>query len=785
MAGLALQSSMYDDYGLPWTIYIYDTDARYLGNYEFNTAKGSIVLTDEGDDNDPFRRIIAKKLTFTMVMYTDQYTSLQKAAIINFYTDLVTSPEGRYYVRLMQGSETKFNGKLLADIGDLTLTYHKDLTLTATDGILQLKDIEYRPTGYDDTLPIELVKVTKFKDHFTNILKNNDVTEVFYTDIFSGTTDPLFTTSHNWTHATVSGDIFDTVAKKNNYYNPEEETDQKKASASYRKYFSCYDVMEDLLTGFNMRMIYSDGCYHIEALGYQDNLTVVRYAYNYAGTSMTSPGNKTTHDITTNDDIYVLADPAIRYMPPFKAVTLRQNKKYNNVLAGLNIWYHRTDADNRGPHDMGYIIGEASQLVFDLRFDLDITMPGSATDYFGVEFEISIQIGSYYLKNNPITDNYMYFNLGESKFNTKEYLWTATPSTFKMILPSSFSSIYVQFQNSAAWDKYWSSFVTWPITGLSDAIPADGECYVELVGWKALNKNDTSENATLTPNLVQWTIDKRSRIYIVTNGEDGLTKVPDNTIIYEVGDPRNSIVYDTKLSYFDAEAGLGFLNFQALWLSFGGGSYAFTTEWTDADMGDTLPIQELVIKQMLGMRKAPNKVVRLTMLRSDDIVCHMDDRYAIGSDLYIPLRMSHNIDSGTYQMSLWAPVKDYAGINITRFTDIEDINRLVPSFADPQRGSSDTITYYERFADVNDTYVEMAEDMIYYTSDSATKEYIDATWNVWVQGVRQDYVDRETLTFPLTGGELIPGQYTINTEENRFYFAFNESNVIVIKFTKL
>ncbi|MGB4958674.1 MAG: hypothetical protein WBO36_04305 [Saprospiraceae bacterium] len=785
MAAIVLTSEFYDDYGQPWAIHIYDSTGSTPSLHTARTPKGSITLTDEGDDNDPFKRIIAKKLSWTILMHTDEYTAPQRAAILDVYNGLVSSPEGRYYVVMLQGVNIKFRGKLLADVGDLSLSYHKELSLIATDGILQLKEIEYRPVGYSDQLPIILTKIELFKDHFRNILQKNDVCSFFYRDAFT-LTSALFTTSTNWTHAGVTGDVFATVAKKNNYYDSE-ETDllNTQLSAKYRRYYNCYEVLTDLLTGFNMRMIFADGCYHIEALGYQDNLTLVRYAYDYDGLALGSYGNKITADITADNDIYVLADPSIKHMPPFKAVTLKQNKKYNNLLAGLDLWYHRTESDNRGPHNLGYVIGEGSQLVFDLRFIIEMNMPSVWSDNLGVSFEFSLKIGDFYLKNNPIKDNYIRFDGFTNTYEVMEFLWTTTPSTIKLHFGSAFFGLLVQAQNIESWNNYIGAFQKWSITGISDELPEDGECIVEMISWKALHPNSTGENAALTPLLVRWAIDKRSRIYIVTNGLDGLNKVPDNTLIYEVGNPKNTIIYETKMSYFDADLGLGFYNFHALWLYFGGTSYSFTEEWTDADMGDTLPIQELLLKQMIAMRQLPNKVVRLTMGRTDGQICNMDDRFAIGSDLYIPLRMIHNVDSGVYQMSLWSPIKDYDGINITRFTDYEPVRYAIASPIDPARAlGSNTITYYMRFENVNDPYVEIDEDMRYYTTDSAEYDEIDTYWDVYKNGVRLDYKDRDVLIFPLSDGDLQMHEYTINTPENRFYFAFNQGDTIVVKYRK-
>ncbi len=773
MAAVVLTSEFYDDEGLAWAIYVYDKDASGIYTTTFRTAKGSILVTDEGDDNDPFKRIITKKLSFTMLMNTAEYTAPQRTAILDVYNGITTSPEGRYYVLMVQGSTRKFVGKILADVGDLTLNYHRDVTINATDGLIQLKDIDYRPVDYDDRTPESLIPIDSFVEHFTEILKRNDVVDFFYNDaLFAPTTVPMFTTSSFWTNPLPTalghtGDMMKCVAKKNTYFNQQE-------NKAYRVYDKCFDILTDLLTGFNMRMYYSDGCYHIEQLGYQDNLTVVRYAYDYTGTATTSPGNKVTHDITDNDDIYVLADPSLKHVPPLKAVILKQNKKYDNIFNGIDAFLHRTLTDNPGPHNMGYVIGAGNQLVFDLRF---VNEADAIIDQGYIQFEMSIKIGDYYLKNNPITDNILRPTATQAVYGEKEFQWTLTPSTFKM-----------QRMQIGFLDILFNLYPNTNVIGLSDEIPEDGDFIFELVSYKFLDLTFTEMPAN-TAKLTRWALSKNSRIYIVTNGIEGLKEVPDNTIIYELGDVKNSIIYEAKMSYFDADT---VAVFNSLWfkIPLGGASVLYAPSvvanlWADADMGVSLPIQELAIKQMLGMRRKPNRVVRLSMLRKDGLVCHMDDRYAIGSNLYIPLRMVHNVDRAEYQVSLWSVLKDFSGVNIIRFSDDEPIYKLNVVDLTSDKPLTSSIHAYWKWTGVTDPYVTLDEPLGFYISSTTTADEIEEYFDVYKTNIRMEYVDYTTLTFPLTAGDLLLTQYTVEPDNDKFHFALCENETVIIKYLKV
>jgi hypothetical protein len=163
----------------------------------------------------------------------------------------------------------------------------------------------------------------------------------------------------------------------------------------------------------------------------------------------------------------------------------------------------------------------------------------------------------------------------------------------------------------------------------------------------------------------------------------------------------------------------------------------------------------------------------------------IDDRYALGASLYIPLRVVHNIDRGSYSMSLWSPVKDYDGINIERYKedDIVEYNVLLAA-SENGRIVSAPVTYYNKFTAVNDPYITTTENIDFYVTSSMTPEKIDELWTVVVNGITNSYKDATGLTFPLTGGELEMGQYTIDVPNNTFWFAFNDNATIILKFFK-
>lgn len=184
MAGIRLRCEHRDLSGAVRTLFIYDRELLSSQDNIVLCTSDFYSLKHEGDANDPFKRIIPCNCQFTVFLKHPNYTEAEQDEVNLFFNDLITSHEGRFYIRCQYGEtlgeiEQEFFGKILPDIGELTLDQWETVQITAIDGIAGLKDVEYRPTGYSDTDPEDAVLVTKFKDHFIDIIKRNDVVKFF------------------------------------------------------------------------------------------------------------------------------------------------------------------------------------------------------------------------------------------------------------------------------------------------------------------------------------------------------------------------------------------------------------------------------------------------------------------------------------------------------------------------------------------------------------------------------------------------------------------------------
>jgi hypothetical protein len=673
-----------------------------------------------------------------MMLNHPQYAVDQKENILDFYNNLVNSPEGRYYVALSVDNlgPVMFVGKLIADIGSLKISHHQFVKITAHCGIKQLETIEFRPDGFDALDANITSKKYSFIELITDIMQRNDVAKEFY-EVPPLPLTAMYTVGLGWTESNIPTSVWNTLHMHNHYY--------EEKSVTYRRYESAMTVLVDILNGFNMRLYYSNGSWHLEQLGIQDRLSPGRSTHGWNGSQLQFISSKVQRDVD-NNVIKVLPTPELTHIAPLKAVALKQNKQYYNILAGTDIFYRFDANDNRGPHNLGYQIGTGNQMIMDLRFDVIIDPTLWQIDVSTL-FEFEIKLGDYYLVNDPWNDSnnngiqdagddlqlnnndYILTPIVGFGYDVKRVLWTQTPSTVKLIKKEGWS-------NHSA-----NNFESYVITLLSNEIIEDGEFIITLVDWKVLNSNTLEEIPTFNSNLIQWKLFKKtSRILIVSNGIDGLTEVADNTIIYEIGNTKNSLVYETSLRFFDSDRHTTRQLYRKLTVN-SINFYIPTTEWTDSDLGQTLPIQQLVLAQMLSMRSKYGRVVRSQLINTAGTTLYQLDRYNWGNKLHIPLTWSHNLDQGVYSLDLWEVYKDFPGVNIIEIdpgTDPQPPNYPI-HVGDPASPPRLGIEYWEEWIDVNATYVVLTgycSNLINTTDLYAVK----SKWAVYVNGVKQLYV---------------------------------------------
>lgn len=767
-----------------YRIYIYDRE--FSGTATEVITDGGI-LTNEGDKDDPLKRIHPQKFEFTLLLNENSYTDPVKEDLVDFYVQLTQNPEGRFYLvfrqMLTSGTKLLFRGKILPDVGDLTLNYWKEVKLTAVCGLSDLKNIEYRPTEYTDNEPLYSNDLIAFKKHFVDLLMKSETNQFFYIDTaLNGTADNLMYNAIHWTESlqTSGGNAWNLIGIKNMFF------EQK--TPSYRTYQNCEEVLTKIMNGFNARIISDSGIYKIEQLSYLDNATVTRYGYKYDGnTALGSIDNKPTYNITTNAGCVILTNPTIKTIPGYKAVELQQANKMENYLDGFSIQW----PDRPGPHNFGHVISEGQQMGLALIFDLKTTIPSfefTISDLLLIEMEI--KIGDLYLKSlanptNPIIPFYDFPLKNTIPGNNAlvpigSYEWTTDPSTVKLLF-NSVSNLSPKFVKP-------SEFKEWVYYAGSLEIPDEGELIITLSPPQVMfyNFSGLGINAVKTAQLQSLEIIKGSRFIIGPNGYGNLSELPEKFSVYEVGDTRNTLVHKTEFPFFDSP----FIDGDAIkTLQFGmiymGGTFPIPTlEWTDPDSAETLPLQKLTMKSILSMRRNPTWVKNIRLHIKDKQTITYDHRFVLNGEVLIPIHMQHDTTEDIYSISLWKVEKDFEGINIIESDD--PLPAPVPQnySSEGARVSGNRLNIYyakvitssERISfdslpEFGEGFVERA--LLYYNYNDLRKRFF-----VNAGGVEQDYIEPDD---PLPS--LAADEFTLDQTTNEMVFWFmNPDTKVVIKF---
>lgn len=766
-----LKSTHRNNSGLLFTITIYDREAVTSPEIVFLCGPDFVKIKTHGDRSDTFKRIIPASAEFTIMTGCEVYTTEQEDAIAEFYFNLTNSFEGRFYVTIIAGTDMLFQGKILPDVGDYLISQYGDFAVTAIDGITDLQDIEYRPTDYTDLTPESAIQTYTFNEHFIDILQRID-SVLFFKEVYNSfsTSLSLLSTAANWTESqSITGDIFEQVKVRNYWF-------EKVGTGSYRKYRSCWEVLTDLLTGFNARMYYARGRYNVEQISYADNnpLYIDIYHYNVfedtvgVGATLT----RVQHDYDTDDDLWAGAGATKGRLPAFKAVELEQGKQFTNYINGMAM----SVPGNSGPFDFGYVIGTGNKLVLQWNVELLLGTAWSVAPYSStilVEWILTfkMKIGDYWM----VADDPKYagtvgvqptgsYHVGNGGV-VPVINWALTDSTVTVKWERTFiSSSLNDFQTQVS--TYTSFVRNSALVIESSEILGNGNLIIELVDFV------TKRNGTIIGGSPKGTFQlvKTSRV-IIASGYKDLYDQPKGIKRYEIGDTRNSLVYKTKLGYYDSDKAT---TNQLFMKASGTPNQVPTVEWTDPDPGLTLPIEELMMKSILAMRKIPAQIYNMALFYKTTSQIHFGDQVVIGGAVTIPLDMEM-IASGpggftTYRVVMWELYKDYIGINVVDTGDEDDPIDPTPyplpdggldlvKVAGPVSG----VEYWEEWTAVSTAYVAPAngDDYTLINIDSEYTTTIKKKWHFYINGVKQLYTPTGTLALR---------QWRFDLDNNRIVF---------------
>ena len=233
--------------GEDWLVKVYTTDAGVDLNKTFNLGPDGFRLSYDFDEYDRCKPIVGSRVQFTMYQ-NDSETATFDA----FYTALSTAEEGTYRVEIYKDQDVTntlfWVGEILPEQTVIPDEFpNAAITITAVDGLANLKGIKYNNSGaaYTGTTTVlgHLHNLIQ-KLHVSDIWTASDVELKFFEDFIGKEYKDYIGVGQNkqLENAKISQDAF---------YNKDEDGEAQ--------YYSSYEVLETIALSFNACVFMSEG----------------------------------------------------------------------------------------------------------------------------------------------------------------------------------------------------------------------------------------------------------------------------------------------------------------------------------------------------------------------------------------------------------------------------------------------------------------------------------------------------------------------------------------------
>lgn len=309
--------------GTTYTVQVHDSD--------FAGAKVDVSLFGDGfnlkynpNEERPDAEIIDSAVDFAIMR-----TPTTKTEIDDFISDLLSAPDERFTLRILDSSDNLFwCGYILAD----QVRYEDDrwadtlanVRINAKDGLNRLKAIDYNDDGTAYT-----GRVT-FKEHLFNILDKTGLQD------FWGATDDYLLSIVRWyedqdaTAALTVNEMDRTFVDHLAFIDYDDNGSEV--------YTSTYDVLKNICAIWGARIYLADGAWHFEQWNeYRETGSIYQHRYYKDGTK---PGTNTSVSLEVDesaDSFTTASEGILSYLPSIRKVQIDFNHQDDrNYLKGRN-----------------------------------------------------------------------------------------------------------------------------------------------------------------------------------------------------------------------------------------------------------------------------------------------------------------------------------------------------------------------------------------------------------------------------------------------------------------
>lgn len=713
------------------TTYMSQSDTLYRVKIHDYTGSGTtrtmsiseLYIETRGDDRDVLDDI--KPARAGLKFYANEtYTQA-------FRDLLISEGEGRFYIEILESTNRLFFGRIIGNSYSQEDRVDPEVSIEAIDGLTLLKTKQY--------LHPSVTGFSNLKDLFLYFIKRLDVVNRFY----SSGDELLFFSSSLENNI---GKIYETTYHADYFFT---ENNGK------RKYLTDWEALTELLRRYFLRMHYQDGRYYV--IG-KETWTATRPNFNVyfknGALSRTVPiGNSI--NLLHDDYSRMLAGGTFFYEPGHKRATIKVSQYHlNKNLADGLYWYRSTTAYV----DVNTLIADT---VYKLRANVNVNVDKSLYDptiqYFRLKFHIK-RVGETNTTYEYITTEIPPLNVN-IEMGVAVYNVTTTATTtveFVDVLFPFFSpqDFYIDFEmDDAIEDKQLEikvEFIAFydGAKSVVSTIPGLENCYTCTFDV-GIALQETKQDVIFAAN--------------VTGSEESEEKSIDILACDQYGS-------SLARPYIKPTTG---------------GNFAITqNQWRFGTSGAYTPLERLIVKRMLGIIADKQRFYQGGYYRRDnfpklvDTIQYRNDSYMIGTqnwDLLNEIGKITLIYTGSYNTNV--DVEPDEPILIPEYPDTDIL--------DPQSPPGGIESYYEDFENVTTDNVVVSTNLEFYFN---TGDFlgIKRKWKVYLNGLKCKYIDFESLSFPLTPGDLDTNQWSVDVANNTIYFGYQlDGEYVEVEFLKI
>lgn len=635
---IRLRCIYYSDKNEKYHLEIHDTTLVSATYTDFDMPYGQApIYSYDNDEVNIFSEIAAMNMTFMMFIENSDHET--------FYSDFVTSAEGRFYVKVVHlynpTPETevqviKFVGKLTHDLALLQDTNEPTLSLSAIDGMMELDNIDF--AGFNQYRALK-------KLFINDLLLKASINTYF----FDSDTDHILSVYNQYASDEKAGpeDMF-SYTFINDYF--------KKESNGVTKRPSCLEVLREILRSLGARMYFMDGVYVVEQISMRNNESPSYSKYlkdlsydGYIDPSYTDIDYYTDGASYETQSVKILAHPNYTFIAPLRKAVLTQDGKLanNRIFDLIYTWYSTsglTQIDTVSDLEDGLKIYCAFNLnpwvVKDANYLIGTPKNGYAI------IEVQIRVGTKYLSGSGT----IFYGSGEGTLTIDDATWSSTiTERVKVIVPS--FVLFNDLQPNAIDTNY-------DITIVSPELEATGDVYFNIEYDEIYaDPNETAIDGSLSPYFNRWIVSGQN-LTIVKNLNEEYNE--GDTLYDLVNDLNNTTIYHTGYDMGDFP---GVNTRKKLKIDFptpGNDSDG----WTSSDITSSTIYQLMALNDIVALRRIARKRLHTQIdLNTLNRPIRMMDRFVYKTDVFIPMTMTVNTGTDSMDVIWMAIAKDYSTMN--------------------------------------------------------------------------------------------------------------------------